>query len=294
MRVMKAAVRSQRLTLGIGLAALLVISAASIAMDVKSRADAVWVDHTLDVVNKLTDLHLLVRKAESTARGFAVTNDENLAREFRETNAQIPAAVAELKAEVSDNPAQSELLESTEPILKRRLAVTAELLRLREEHDYAGVAERISRAEGRAAMEKLTANLDRLTAEERRLVATRSTQSQRSGRLLVMIDQYSRAGNLFQFCRQIFCTVDSIEIEAKEPVCCCYSVLYLLFRLIVFIIQHFIAAGHPIQKSRPVSRRYYRYRVPELYQQVVQCQRRPHRIWVRFLVHGNNHLFRNS
>ena len=188
MRVMKAAVRSQRLTLGIGLAALLVISAASIAMDVKSRADAVWVDHTLDVVNKLTDLHLLVRKAESTARGFAVTNDENLAREFRETNAQIPAAVAELKAEVSDNPAQSELLESTEPILKRRLAVTAELLRLREEHDYAGVADRISRAEGRAAMAKLTANLDRLTAEERRLVAARSAQSQRSGRLLVMID----------------------------------------------------------------------------------------------------------
>jgi len=135
MRVMKAAVRSQRLTLGIGLAALLAISAASIAMDVKSRADAVWVAHTLDVVNKLTDLHLLVRKAESTARGFAVTNDENLAREFRETSAQIPAAVAELKAEVSDDPAQSELLESTEPILKRRLAVTAELLRLREEHD---------------------------------------------------------------------------------------------------------------------------------------------------------------
>jgi PAS domain S-box-containing protein len=188
MRVMKAAVRSQRLTLGIGLAALLAISAASIAMDVKSRADAVWVAHTLDVVNKLTDLHLLVRKAESTARGFAITNDENLAREFRETSAQIPAAVAELKAEVSDDPAQSELLESTEPILKRRLAVTAELLRLREEHDYAGVAERVSRAEGRAAMEKFTANLDRLISEERRLLAARSTQSQQSGRLLVTID----------------------------------------------------------------------------------------------------------
>src|SRR5262245_34561146 len=43
-RAMSAAMRSQRLTLGIGLAILLAISAASIGMDVKSRADVAWVD----------------------------------------------------------------------------------------------------------------------------------------------------------------------------------------------------------------------------------------------------------
>ncbi len=164
MRAMRTATLYQRLILGIGLAILLVISAASIAMDVKSRADAAWVEQTLDVLNKLTDLRLLVRKAESAARGFSVTNDPNLAKEFRETSAAVPTAFAELKAAVSDNPAQSELLESTEPIVTRRLAASAEVLRLREEHDTAAIAERISKAEGRTAMEKLSANLDRLTA----------------------------------------------------------------------------------------------------------------------------------
>jgi PAS domain S-box-containing protein len=186
--MMSAAMRSQRLTLGVGLAILLVISAASIGMDVKSRADATWVDHTLDVLNKITDLRLLVRKAESAARGFGVTNDEGLAREFRETNAMMPAAFAELKAALSDNPAQSELLEGTEPIITRRLAVSAELLRLREQHDFAAVAERQSKAEGRMAMEKLNENLNRLTAEERRLLAVRSAQSRLSGQLLLAID----------------------------------------------------------------------------------------------------------
>ncbi len=188
MFAMRFAMLSQRLTLGIGLAILLVISAASIAMDVKSRADAAWVNHTLGVLNKLTDLRLLVRKAESTSRGFAVTNDASLAREFRDTSAGIPQAFAELKAALSDNPAQSELLASTEPILTRRLAVSAELLRLREEHDSAAVAARVSKAEGRTAMEKLTANFDKLTAEEQRLLAARSAQSRLSGWLLLTTD----------------------------------------------------------------------------------------------------------
>ena len=188
MFAMRFAMLSQRLTLGIGLAILLVISAASIAMDVKSRADAAWVNHTLGVLNKLTDLRLLIRKAESTSRGFAVTNDASLAREFRDTSAGIPQAFAELKAALSDNPAQSELLASTEPILTRRLAVSAELLRLREEHDSAAVAARVSKAEGRTAMEKLTANFDRLTAEEQRLLAARSAQSRLSGWLLLTTD----------------------------------------------------------------------------------------------------------
>jgi PAS domain S-box-containing protein len=188
MFAMRSAMLSQRLTLGIGLAILLVISAASIAMDVKSRADAAWVNHTLGVLNRLTDLRLLVRKAESTSRGFALTNDASLAREFRDTSAGIPQAFAELKAALSDNPAQSELLASTEPILTRRLAVSAELLRLREEHDSAAVAARMSKAEGRIAMAKLTANFDRLTAEEQRLLAVRSAQSRLSGWLLLTTD----------------------------------------------------------------------------------------------------------
>jgi hypothetical protein len=40
---------SQRLLLGIGFAVLAVMSAGSIALDLKSRSDATWVNHTLEV-----------------------------------------------------------------------------------------------------------------------------------------------------------------------------------------------------------------------------------------------------
>jgi PAS domain S-box-containing protein len=188
MRAMSAAMLSQRLTLGIGLAILLVISAASTAMDVKSRADGIWVDHTLGILSKMTDLRLLIRKAESASRGFALTGDESFAREFRDTDVHIPTAFAEIKEAVNDNPVQRELLERIEPILARRLVVSAELLRLHEQHDAAGITTLMAKAEGRTTMEMLSVNLDMATAEEQRLLAVRSEQSQMSGRLLLTID----------------------------------------------------------------------------------------------------------
>jgi len=78
MRAMNSAIMTNRLTLGIGLAILLAISAASIAMNVKTRTDSASVDHKRGVLSRIADLHLLVRRAESTSRGFALTGDNTL------------------------------------------------------------------------------------------------------------------------------------------------------------------------------------------------------------------------
>ena len=188
MFAIRSALRSQPLLLGAGLAILLLISASSIAMDVKARNDAAWVAQTLDVLNKIADLRLLVRAAESNARGFALTRDPDFAREFRDTDARIPGALAGLKAAMNENPAQRELLENTEPILTRRMQLGRDLLRLFEEHDTVGIAAFAAKAEGRTAMERLTAKLDAMTSEEQRLLAVRSEQSKLSGQLLLTLD----------------------------------------------------------------------------------------------------------
>jgi PAS domain S-box-containing protein len=188
MHALKSAVMSQRLTLGIGLAILLVISATSIAVDIKTRTDSASVDHTLDVLSRIADLRLLVGKAESASRGFALTGDESLARDFRDTETGIPAVVADLKAAVSDNPAQHELVGNAVPFLNRRLAVSSQLVRLRAENDSAAMAALTERAEGRAAMTKLLTILEQLRAREQELLAVRSAESQSSGRLMLTID----------------------------------------------------------------------------------------------------------
>ena len=61
---------TQRVILGAGLAILLIITAASIGLDVKSRFDAAWVNHTIETQKKISDLRVLMRHAESAARGY--------------------------------------------------------------------------------------------------------------------------------------------------------------------------------------------------------------------------------
>src|ERR1700674_2843516 len=101
---------SQRLILGIGLTILLVISAASIGVDAKSRSDTAWVDHTLSVEKKISDLQLLIRRAESAARGFVLTSDPHFVKEFGDSRDRVAPAFADLKEATKDNPAQTRLL----------------------------------------------------------------------------------------------------------------------------------------------------------------------------------------
>ena len=179
---------TQRVILGAGLAILLLITAASIGLDVKSRSDAVWVNHTVEALKKISDVRLLVRRAESAARGYEIYRTAGFIDEFQVVRNQIAPAVAELKAEIHDNADQGALLEATEPLIQRRMEVAAEALRLRASGDIDGINALKDRAEGRGLMETLSVNLDRLAAGEEKLLADREAVSRRTGIVLLGID----------------------------------------------------------------------------------------------------------
>ena len=179
---------TQRVILGAGLAILLIITAASIALDVKSRSDAARVNHTIQVQKKISDLRVLLRRAESAARGFELYRTPGFNDEFRTVQAMIAPALAELKRDVRDNPDHVALLEGTEPLALRRIEIAATAMRLRAENDEAGIAALISKAEGRGLMDTVMGNLDRLGAQEERLLTERTQDSRRTGIVLLGID----------------------------------------------------------------------------------------------------------
>jgi PAS domain S-box-containing protein len=178
----------QRLALGVGFGMLMVIGAASVGLDIKSRNDAARVDHSLEVLQKTSDLRLLLQEAQSTARGFVVTNSATLHADFDEDAGKIPPAVADLLHATGDNPEQVELLRNTAPLISRWLQLSTEFVRLHAAGDVAGVKTLTSRGEGRATMTTIFSDLDRFTAEEKRLLALRSATSQATGSLLLAID----------------------------------------------------------------------------------------------------------
>jgi len=179
---------TQRVILGTGLAILLIITSASIALDVKSRSEAAWVNQTVQVQKKISDLRVLLRRAESAARGYELYRTPGFSADFQAVQAQIAPALADLKRGVRDNPDQVALLEGTEPLALRRVEIAAEAMRLRAANDQAGIAALNGRAEGRGLMDTVMGNLDRLSAEEERLLAARAQDSRRTGVVLLGID----------------------------------------------------------------------------------------------------------
>jgi len=179
---------SQRLLLGTSLAILLAISAASIGLDLKSQSDKAWVDHTVGVLQKISDVRLLVRHAESNSRGFGLIQDPNFAREFEESSGAIGPAFADLILASRDNPDLVRLFEETRTLTEKRLAVSRELMRLRAAGDTAGVAAQVAKAEGRTAMAAISANLEKAVAEQRKVLAARAAQSTSTGRFLLAVD----------------------------------------------------------------------------------------------------------
>jgi CHASE3 domain sensor protein len=178
----------QRSILAVGFAILAATSAVSNALDVKSRSDAARVRHTLEALNKLADTRLSFRRAESAARGYLLTDDQYFMDEYGLALGRITPAFAELKEAVNDNPAQRQLLESSEPIVARRFALADESIRLNAAGNTAGRAALTAKAEGRRLMETIDARFDQLAKEERRLLEVRTAASEGTGSLLLAID----------------------------------------------------------------------------------------------------------
>ena len=177
----------QRVILGIGLAVLLVISAASISLDIKARSDGAWIAHTFEVMNKLSEVRLLVRRAESSARGYGLSGAAHFDNEFREARDRIAPAFAELKQQVRDNPDQLERLGDTEKIAEQRLAISGELIEKKKIGDTDGIETMFASAASRALMRQLNDQFDSMIGAEQHLLDLRTARSQQTGTVLISI-----------------------------------------------------------------------------------------------------------
>ncbi|HEY3145934.1 MAG TPA: CHASE3 domain-containing protein, partial [Dongiaceae bacterium] len=178
---------SQRIILGTGLAILLIIGAASIGLDLKSRSDTASVDRALGILAKISDMRPQLRRAESAARAFALTGDQQFAREYREASDAILPALAALIEAVKANPTEKQLIEETKAQVERQIAINSELIRLRSAGDNAAVAALVSQ-EDRAATAAIAGNLEKAVAEERRLLFAQRAESETNGTFLLAID----------------------------------------------------------------------------------------------------------
>nr|WP_249160586.1 CHASE3 domain-containing protein [Bradyrhizobium manausense] len=109
-----------------GLVVLTAISAGSVYLVNKAREDSKWVVHTLEVENQLNALLLEVRRAESGARGYLLTQEPNFKADHDKAVAAIVPAVDRITRLIGDNPAQRESVEKLSAAIETRLGQFAQ------------------------------------------------------------------------------------------------------------------------------------------------------------------------
>jgi CHASE3 domain sensor protein len=101
----------QPILLGIGFALLVGISAATVYLVDRAATDTRRLTQTLSVEDKLSNVLLSVRRAESSQRGYLFTDDPKYLAEFYEAEPEARQLVEELRTLTRDNPARQATLD---------------------------------------------------------------------------------------------------------------------------------------------------------------------------------------
>jgi len=132
-------------------AAIVLVNVAILAWtSQQSQWQAQLASHSLEVQNKLSDLLLLLRTAESEQRAYILLSARTVYRtSYLEAAREIPDKFAEVRSMTADNPSQQAKLAELEPIIQEKLEDLAIKVRLLDGGDLASAISLFAQDKGR-------------------------------------------------------------------------------------------------------------------------------------------------
>lgn len=170
----------QILLFAAGLMVLTVISAGSVYLVNKARDDSKWVIHTIEAENQINALLLEIRRAESTVRGYLLTQGEDFKVDHDKAVAAIVPALDRLTRLIGDNPEQRQSIEKLSAAIETRLGQFVQemdFIRRGEPEKAAALVREIASTDTTAAIANVATGM---IQEEERLFRLRTVNSDRS------------------------------------------------------------------------------------------------------------------
>ena len=177
----------QILLLSAGFLVLVVVSTASVLLVNKARSDSAWVVHTIEAENQINALLLEVRRAESGARAYLLTQGEEFLRDHEAAVAAIPPVLDKLATLVADNPVQVENLAKLRTVIETRLSQFDREKALAASADLPGAIALLRDAGSTQSSSSMRAAAEAMRVEEERLFALRTTNADASQQLATIV-----------------------------------------------------------------------------------------------------------
>lgn len=159
---------------------LTVISAGSVYLVNKARDDSKWVVHTIEVENQINTLLLEIRRAESGARGFLLTQGADFKADHDKAVAAIVPAVDGITRLSSDNPAQRDNIEKLSAAIEIRLGQFAREMDFVRQGQQDKAVALVREAIAANTTSTISSVAGAMIQEEERLFRLRSTNADRS------------------------------------------------------------------------------------------------------------------
>lgn len=177
----------QPILLGVGFALLVAIGTATVWLAEQSAEDARRVVHTVNVQEKLSNLLLNVRRAESGQRGYLLTGRQQYLLDYRDAAPGVETNLAELRTLTSDNPERGPVLDQMDALARAKMDELAKTVELKDSGHHDAAMALVQSDDGFKTMNALRVLVERTSADEERLLLARSAASRRNDARLLAV-----------------------------------------------------------------------------------------------------------
>jgi signal transduction histidine kinase len=170
----------QILLLSAGFLVLVAISVASVLLVNKARDDNGWVVRTVEAEDQINALLLEVRRAESGARGFLLTQGPEFLRDHEQAVANVKPYAEKLAKLIGDNPDQTDNLKRLRAAIETRLDQFAREMAFVKQNDLAAATALVKEAAAGNTSATIRDVGEAMREEEERLLELRTANADHS------------------------------------------------------------------------------------------------------------------
>ena len=133
-----------------------------------------WEKHTYRVIAELNNLFSSLKDAESGERGFVITGNPSYLDPYFNAQVTVKRHLAALRNLTRDNPDQQGRLARIEPLIRTKLSLLDETIRLRSSAGFQSARDRIMTEAGKQTVDTLREQIEGAVRAEERLLRERS------------------------------------------------------------------------------------------------------------------------
>jgi methyl-accepting chemotaxis protein len=169
-----------KMGLGFGAAVLivLVVGFVSYRTTIQMIEATGWQEHTYQVLTQIDETLLGLQDIETGQRGYLLTADESYLEPYNSGINQAERSLRELRRLTADNPRQQRRLDTLEPLVRQRTALTKETIDQRRAGSNDAALDIVKSGRGKVIMDQIRQHLNDIRAEEEDLLRVRSDEAQ--------------------------------------------------------------------------------------------------------------------